>query len=353
MTDVIRVDPASPDRATLQPAADRLRAGGLVAFPTETVYGLGVHALDRAAVRRVFEAKGRPPTDPLIVHVASLDDAQPLVTAIPDLARALAARFWPGPLTLVLPRSAAVPDEVTAGLPTVAIRVPAHPVALALIELAGVPIAAPSANLFSRPSPTRAAHVLDDLDGRIDLVVDGGATRVGVESTVLDLSGEVPTILRPGAVTIEMLREIVPNVSTLDAPSSKDAAMPSPGLLDRHYSPRTPMTLYEGDGAVAAIVADARLARNRGQRIGILAADEDRRKLAQAGGVEGGPPIHIVSLGSAHDLPAVAKRLYSALRELDAAGIDLIMARAFPAVDGIGVAVQDRLRRAAGSRIAT
>ena len=180
MTDVIRVDPAMPDPAALATAAECLRRGGLVAFPTETVYGLGVHALDRAAVRRLFEAKGRPANDPLIVHVDAVERMETLVAYVPETARQLAARFWPGPLTLVLPRSGRVPDEVTAGLNTVAVRVPAHPVARALLTAAGVPVAAPSANLFSRPSPTRASHVLDDLAGRIDLVIDGGPTQVGV-----------------------------------------------------------------------------------------------------------------------------------------------------------------------------
>jgi len=181
MTDVIRVDPVTPDPAALARAAECLRRGGLVAFPTETVYGLGVHALDRGAVQRLFEAKGRPANDPLIVHVDAVESIQALVATVPDAARQLAARFWPGPLTIVLPRSSRVPDEVTAGLNTVAIRVPAHPVARALLSAAGIPVAAPSANLFSRPSPTRASHVLDDLAGRIDLVVDGGATHVGAK----------------------------------------------------------------------------------------------------------------------------------------------------------------------------
>jgi L-threonylcarbamoyladenylate synthase len=292
MTDVIRVDPAAPDRSALAPAAERLRDGGLVAFPTETVYGVGAHALNPAAVRRLFEAKGRPSTDPLIVHVASLEDVDRLVRAIPETARTLAARFWPGALTLIMQRAPIVPDEVTAGLDTVAVRMPSHPVARALLELAGVPVAAPSANLFSRPSPTRAAHVLEDLDGRIDVVVDGGMTDLGIESTVLDLMTEPPTILRPGAVTLEALRKALPGIlvgEQLPLPrrtGAEDTAMASPGMLDKHYSPRAPMTLYEGPGAVDAIVADARLARNRGRRVGIIAADEDRRKLGAAGGVE-------------------------------------------------------------------
>ena len=345
MTDVIRVDPQHPAAADINRAAALLRRGGLVAFPTETVYGLGAHALDRAAVRRVFEAKGRPSTDPLIVHVRSIGDVAPLVRAVPEALHALAARYWPGPLTVVLPRSAVVPNEVTAGLDTVAIRVPAHAVALALIEAAGLPIAAPSANLFSRPSPTRAEHVLQDLEGRIDAVVDGGATIVGVESTVLDLTSTPPVILRPGAVTLDMLRAIIPRVA-LGEPAAVPAgqAMPSPGLLARHYAPRAPLTLYLGApaGVIARIRADAREAAARGSRVGIIAADEDQfddRSLT------------VVRVGAADDLNAIASRLYAALRELDAAGVDEIMARGFPDTAGLGVAIADRLRRAAARTV--
>jgi L-threonylcarbamoyladenylate synthase len=345
MTDVIRVDPVTPDPAALSRAAECLRRGGLVAFPTETVYGLGVHALDRAAVRRLFEAKGRPATDPLIVHVDAVDRMQALVADVPDAARQLASRFWPGPLTLVLPRSSRVPDEVTAGLNTVAIRVPAHPVARALLTAVGVPVAAPSANLFSRPSPTRASHVLDDLAGRIDLVVDGGATQVGVESTVLDLSGEVPTILRPGAVSIDMLREILPLVehrASSRAPSP--TAMKSPGLLERHYSPRAPLTVYDGSDGVARLVRDACTSMADGQRLGIMAADEDRDALSDV--ERHGARATIAYLGSERDLPTVASRLYAAIRELDASGVDRILARGFPGDDGLAAAIRDRLSRA-------
>ena len=344
MTDVLIVDPAAPEAALIARAAEVLRRGGLVAFPTETVYGLGADALDRAAVRRIFDAKGRPATDPLIVHVTSVERMAPLVADIPETARILALRFWPGPLTLVLPRSRSVPDEVTAGLDTVAVRVPAHPVARALLAAAGIPIAAPSANLFSRPSPTQAAHVLQDLDGRIDLVIDGGSTTVGVESTVLDLSGAVPTILRPGGVTLEMLLEVLPLVIRGNgAARSPTGAIPSPGLLAKHYSPRAPLTLYEGDPRSVAVrmAEDARAQLARGYTVGIVAAaEEDPVKGA-----------HVVRLGSEQDLEGVASRLYSALRELDAAGVDVILARGFPAVSGIGVAIADRLRRAADGRI--
>jgi L-threonylcarbamoyladenylate synthase len=344
MTDVIRVDPATPDPAALARAADCLRRGGLVAFPTETVYGLGVHALDHAAVRRLFEAKGRPASDPLIVHVDSVERMQALVLQVPDSARQLAARFWPGPLTLVLPRSERVPDEVTAGLNTVAIRVPAHPVARALLAAAGVPVAAPSANLFSRPSPTRASHVLDDLSGRIDLVVDGGPTQVGVESTVLDLSREVPSILRPGAVSLDMLRAILPDVERAAADVPASGAMPSPGLLERHYSPRAPLTVYDGSDAVARLVRDAGASIAQGQRLGIMAADEDRAALSE---VERLAPLAAITyLGSERDLATVASRLYASMRELDAATVDRILARGFPGDDGLAAAIRDRLRRA-------
>jgi L-threonylcarbamoyladenylate synthase len=347
MTDVVRVDPLRPDPELIAAAAERLRSGELVAFPTETVYGLGVHALDRAAVARLFAAKRRPATDPLIVHVGSFEDAAPLVSAMPDVARVLAARFWPGPLTLVMRRSGVVPDEVTAGLDTVAVRVPAHPVARALIEVAAIPVAAPSANLFSRPSPTRASHVVDDLDGRIDLILDGGPTTVGVESTVLDLSGERPAILRPGAVSAAMLRTLLPDLAVSTTVSPATSSMRSPGMLEKHYAPRAPLMLYEGPDALTRLCRDALAESARGGRtIGILAASEDRPMLP-----DGAPGLHIIELGAMHDLATVAAGLYSALRDLDAAGADVILARAFPSDEGLGAAIHDRLRRAAAGKV--
>ena len=349
---MLRVDPLDPDAGSIARAATCLRAGGLVAFPTETVYGLGVHALDRAAVLRLFEAKGRPADDPLIVHVLSLDDARPLVTEIPEAARALAARFWPGPLTMVLRRAAAVPAEVTAGLDTVAVRVPSHPVARALLAAAGIPVAAPSANLFSRPSPTRAEHVLEDLAGRIDLVLDGGPTRVGVESTVLDLTGETPTILRPGAVTGEMLAELLAVVER--APLSRASGpMRSPGLLSKHYAPRAPLTLYEGahDAVLERLSADARAALERNARVGVIVAAEDVARVRATVPAPASSSLHVSALGAGDDIDGIASRLYTALRELDAAGVDAILARSFPSATGLGAAVHDRLRRAAAGRV--
>ena len=343
MTDVVRVDASRPDAESIATAAARLRGGELVAFPTETVYGLGVHALDRAAVRRLFEAKGRPATDPLIVHVRSLEDARSLVSSLPESASALAARFWPGPLTLVMRRSAIVPDEVTASLDTVAVRVPAHPVALALIEAAAIPVAAPSGS--SRPSPTRASHVLEDLDGRIDLVIDGGPTTVGVESTVLDLTRETPIILRPGAVTAAMLRQVLPHVDD-SAAVVHTSSMPAPGMLERHYSPRAPLTLYEGPNAIVLLIGDAFAEfAVKGGTLGILAANQDRPLLPH------GPHFHVIEVGSIRDPATVAAGLYSALREMDAAGVHVILARDFPADDGLSAAIHDRLRRAAAGRI--
>jgi L-threonylcarbamoyladenylate synthase len=326
-TETLVVDPAAPEPEAIARAAACLRAGGLVAFPTETVYGLGAHALDAAAVRRIFEAKERPAEDPLIVHVARVEQVEGLVARVPAAARDLAARFWPGPLTMVMPRAPVVPDLVTAGLNTVAVRVPAHAVARALLAAADIPVAAPSANRFSRPSPTRASHVRDDLGGRIDMIVDGGQTHVGVESTVLDLTGDVATVLRPGAVTLESLRAVIGAVRSRDATVRQDhEPMTSPGLLAKHYSPRAPLTLYEGDpaDALARLEADARALISAGKKVGVA------------------------DFGSDADVGAVAKRLYATLRDLDGDDVDTILARGVAGDAGLAAAIQDRLRRAAG-----
>ena len=324
-------------------AAEMLEQGKLVAFPTETVYGLGVHALDRAAVQRLFEAKQRPSNDPLIVHVGSIDDVPRLVESVPLSARALAARFWPGPLTLVLRRSARVPDEISAGLPTVAIRVPSHPIARALLAASRLPIAAPSANLFSRPSPTQAAHVLADLDGRIDLIIDGGATTVGVESTVVDLSTTPPAVLRPGAIDLDALRVTIPDVVMRDIRASLEEATSSPGMLAKHYSPRAPLTLYEGRraDALAHLVRDIRDLVARGTTVAALAFTEDARELRHTG-------ARLVELGSERDPDTVAARLYAALRDADAANPDIIVARTLTTAHPLAAAIRDRLGRAAG-----
>ena len=245
-TRLVAVDPTQPDPAVLAEAATLIQAGRLVAFPTETVYGLGANALDADAVARIFAAKERPAYDPVIVHVADAAELTDLTAALPDLGSLLIERFWPGPLTLVLPRSERVPDVVTAGGPTVAVRAPAHPLARALLDAAGTPIAAPSANRFSHTSPTRAQHVWDDLAGRIDMILDGGPTAVGVESTVLDLTTEPPTLLRPGGVTIEEIEALIGPVQT-SARREDGNTLPAPGMLDRHYAPRAVLWLFTGE----------------------------------------------------------------------------------------------------------
>jgi len=228
----------------LEQAAALIRAGRLVAFPTETVYGLGANALDGAAVRRIFEAKGRPPSSPVIVHVCSVEMARRLAAAWPEEAEKLAARFWPGPLTLVVPKHPSIPDLVSSGLPTVGLRMPAHPLALALIEASGCPVAAPSANRFTELSPTSAEHVRKSLGEAVDLILDGGSTPVGIESTVLSLAAEPPVLLRPGMISREEIEAVIGPVAVRT--SAGEEAHPAPGMHPRHYSPRTPLYLVRG-----------------------------------------------------------------------------------------------------------
>ncbi len=326
--------------ADISRAAAILRKGGLVAFPTETVYGLGANALNERAVARVFEVKGRPRFDPLIVHIAGMEWLERLTTEFPPPARQLAEQFWPGPLTLVLPKTSAVPDLVTAGGSTVAVRMPDHPVALGLLRAADLPIAAPSANLFGRISPTNAEHVREQLGPLIDLILDGGPCRIGVESTVLQLTPQGPLLLRPGGTTLEEIEAVIGKVH-LPSPAGTESASPglvSPGTLPQHYAPRTPLVLTAETPGVND--GDSRL----GKRIGILAfrdadtasRDADSRFAA------------VEVLSHSGNLREAAANLFAALRRLDAAGLDLIVAETFPEV-GLGRALNDRLRRAAHS----
>jgi L-threonylcarbamoyladenylate synthase len=343
MTEVLQVDPTDPKRESIARAAECLRGGGLVAFPTETVYGLGAHALDRRALQRVFAAKERPAHDPLIVHVAVIDDIEPLVIDIPRIVPELAARFWPGPLTMVLRRSERVPDEVTAGLDTVAIRVPSHPIAQALLRSAQLAIAAPSANRFSRPSPTRAAHVLADLADRIDMILDGGPTTVGLESTVVDLTQQPPMVLRPGAIDADALRAVIPEVAFRSGPAAAGTVgLPAPGMLPKHYAPATPLMLFEGTRAstIDAIGQTVRLRREHGQSVAILAFRDDVEQLRGLG-------AQLLDLGNENDPLTVASRLYAALREGDELGVDVILVRNITTDRPLSMAIQDRLRRAA------
>jgi L-threonylcarbamoyladenylate synthase len=246
-TIVLPVNPRAPDPATIARATDVLRRGGLVAFPTETVYGLGANALDGVAVAGIFRAKGRPANNPVIVHVHEMKRVRDIAATWPDIAEKLSARFWPGPLTLILPKRDVIPDIVTAGGPTVAVRVPAHPVALALLRAADLPIAAPSANRSSQLSPTRAEHVSRGLDGQVDMVLDAGPTTGGLESTVLDVTTTPPRLLRPGLVSVDELEAIVGPVIRPQRVAEGTSALPSPGMMNRHYAPRKPLECIEGD----------------------------------------------------------------------------------------------------------
>ncbi|HEU4965696.1 MAG TPA: L-threonylcarbamoyladenylate synthase [Bacilli bacterium] len=328
--------------AEIRQAAALLQAGDTVAFPTETVYGLGANALDPQAVDKIFQAKGRPSDNPLIVHIAHRESVDKLVRGpLPDAAVACMDRFWPGPLTLVLPCSDRIPSNVTAGLDTVGIRMPDHETALALIDAAGVPLAAPSANRSGRPSPTTAAHVLEDLSGKIAGVVDGGAAGVGVESTVLDLSGEVPLILRPGGVTQEMIKEVLPRVEFDPALLTGSGKPKSPGVKYTHYAPRGEMYVVEGPNSERVIRQLVDNARKEGRKTGVLTTSE--RVYAYDADA-------VVPVGTRENLPSVAAGLYDAIRRFDHLGAEVIFAESFPET-GVGVAIMNRLRKAAGQRV--
>jgi L-threonylcarbamoyladenylate synthase len=350
-TRVASINPANFDTALIEEAAALIRAGLLVAFPTETVYGLGANAFDPKAVARIFEAKGRPATDPLIVHIASSDMLGRVAHDVPDLARTLMAAFWPGPLTLVLRRQPQIVASASAGLQTVAVRMPAHPVALALITAAGVPIAAPSANLFGHASPTSARHVLADLDGRLPLILDAGPTTIGLESTILDVTGDHLRLLRPGGIPLEAIQALLPEQMHIEVVTrfaeATEQNIAAPGMLLKHYSPRAEMHLFDGpDGAVrAALRRHAESALARGQRVGLLIAQEDRVAVEIMG-------VVLRSLGSLDDLQVVAHELYAGLRWLDDQDVTLILARDYPPI-GIGLAIRDRLLRAASGNVTT
>jgi len=334
----VRIDPHNIDSSSLKEAAELLRQGQLVALPTETVYGLGASALNPQACKRIFEVKGRPQDNPLIVHISDLAMAQKLVTNWSPQAEACAAKFWPGPLTLVLEKTSLVPEVVSGGLKTVAIRMPKHPVALELIRLAGVPVAAPSANLSGKPSPISGEHVWKDLKGKIPLILDSGSCAVGVESTVLDLTGEIPTILRPGGITKEELEEVLGEVG-VDKPSGHQAPK-APGMKYRHYAPEGKLTIYEGDieNVVAVINREARKKMEAGFGTGIIATDETKN-LYLCGMVK--------SVGSRKDETSIAAGLYNVLREFDEAHIEYIYSESFDD-NSLGQAIMNRLLKAAG-----
>lgn len=334
----------APTVEAILEASQALRDGWLVGIPTETVYGLGANALNVDAVHRIFAAKGRPADNPLIVHVAELEDANELCH-ISDAARALAKRFCPGPLTMILPRKPIVPDVVTAGLDTVAIRVPSHPAAQALLRECRLPIAAPSANTSGKPSPTTAMHVYHDMNGKLPIILDGGECQVGLESTVITLAGDIPTVLRPGGITPEMLLEVLPEVRVADSvlrPLKAGEKALSPGMMYKHYAPGGLLTMVRGEEQKVQRCCKKlyEQAKADGKTVRILAFEEH---------LDAYDGLDVLSIGSLNQPETVSHKLFSVLRELDEAGIDLMFSEILPA-EGLGLAIMNRLSRAAGFR---
>ncbi|MES9699026.1 MULTISPECIES: L-threonylcarbamoyladenylate synthase [Bacillus] len=325
----------------LKEAARLLRENEAVAFPTETVYGLGANAMDDEAIAKIFEAKGRPSDNPLIVHIGTKSQLDGIVREIPPVAEKLMEHFWPGPLTIILPRKKGISERVTAGLNTVGVRMPDHPVALALLEEANVPVAAPSANRSGRPSPTLASHVYEDLNGKIAGIVDGGATGVGVESTVIDCTSEVPTILRPGGITKEQLEAVIGNVSLDPALKDEKEKPKSPGMKYTHYAPKAPLSIVEGSREFIQRIVDEK--KKEGFKVGVLTTEEYQRVYSAD---------IVLSCGVRSDLASVATKLYDVLRTFDASEVDVIFSESFPN-EGIGNAIMNRLTKAAGHHIIT
>ena len=326
-------------------AAEILKTGGLVAFPTETVYGLGADALNPEASKRIYEAKGRPSDNPLIIHIANLDALEQITKEIPEKARVLAERFWPGPLTMVFQKNERVPLETTGGLDTVAVRMPQHPIALALIEASTGFIAAPSANTSGRPSPTLAEHVYKDMDGRIPMILDGGLVGIGIESTIVDFSEDVPTILRPGYITLEMISEVIGDVRMDPGLSGLDASVKpkAPGMKYRHYAPKAELILVNGkaEDVVEHINYLVTEAHKQGKKAGIIGTDETCHKYKR--GI-------IKSIGTRSKEETIARHLYGILREFDELQVDVIYSESFFDAE-IGQAIMNRMLKAAGYRV--
>lgn len=349
-TKILQVKPENVTPQELRDAGEILRRGGLVAFPTETVYGLGGDAMDAGAAAKIYEAKGRPSDNPLIVHIADMDGLENLAKEIPDVARKFAKAFWPGPLTMIFKKREEVPEGTTGGLDTVGVRMPEHPVALALIRSAGRYIAAPSANASGRPSPTLAEHVKEDLDGRIDMIIDGGAVGIGLESTIVDVTGDVPLILRPGCITAQMLEKVGGRVETdaaiLAQTPQKNVVAKAPGMKYRHYAPRGEMTIVEGETPAVVHKIIELVEEKRRQmpeaKVAVVASGETRGKYP--------PEILVVEAGSREKEGDIAAHLYAVLRDLDTMDVQFIYAESF-STDTMGQAIMNRMRKAAGYRI--
>lgn len=349
ITKVVKIDSEHMTSEDFEEASRLLKEGKLVAFPTETVYGLGGNALDATAAKRIYAAKGRPSDNPLIVHIADIEALKELTKEVPNEGYLLADKFWPGPLTMIFKKSDCIPDSTTGGLSTVAIRFPSHPVANRLILESGIYIAAPSANASGRPSTTKASHVIEDLDGKIDMIIDGGSADIGLESTIVDLSTGIPTILRPGFITFEMLKEVIPGVvydkAVLKRERDDTIIAKAPGMKYKHYAPKGDLKIFEGacDKVVAAINKEVKALESDGKKVGVLATTENATKYN----------CRIVeTVGSRNDEQEISSHLFDKLREFDELGVDYIFSESFDS-SNLGQAIMNRLLKAAGYQIIT
>ena len=351
-TKVVKIDLETIEKKKMKEAADLIRQGELVAFPTETVYGLGADALRPEASKKIYEAKGRPSDNPLIVHICKFEELERIAREIPQQAKMLAEAFWPGPLTMVVWKNDAVPYATTGGMETVAVRMPNHAVALALIEESGCLIAAPSANTSGRPSPTEASHVATDMEGRIPMILDGGMVGIGIESTIVDLTEEKPMILRPGYITKEMLEDVLgeevlidPGILAVDTTNPEHVGQKpkAPGMRYKHYAPKADLALVEGntDKVVAKINELTQMAHTKGKRVGVIATDETK---------EAYHADIVFSIGARNDEDTIARHLYKILREFDEEQVDAIYSESF-ATPRIGQAIMNRLLKAAGYQV--
>lgn len=347
MNTIIRkTDVDDIDREVMEEASLVLRRGGMVAFPTETVYGLGADALDEKASAKIYAAKGRPSDNPLIVHISDIEQLENLVCEIPDNAKKLIDAFWPGPLTLVFKKSKMVPDGTTGGLDTVAVRMPNHNVALELIRTSKVAIAAPSANTSGRPSPTTAEHVEDDLTGKIDMIIDGGAVGIGIESTIVDVTSDIPVVLRPGYITMEMIEEVIGSVSidkAITGPTSPDVKPKAPGMKYKHYAPKADLTMFEGE--LDKVVEHINFLTDKNTKSGIrtgIIASEETKDMYKTG--------EILLIGSRNNEDTIAHNLYGVLRKFDDMNVDVIYGETFDD-NRLGQAIMNRLLKAAGYHV--
>lgn len=345
-TIVRKADSNNIDNNIIKEAAQFLREGKMVAIPTETVYGLGANALDSTAAAKIYEAKGRPSDNPLIVHVSNMRQVERLVREIPESAKKLMKEFWPGPLTIIFNKSAIVPRETTGGLDTVAIRMPDHKIVLKLIEESDIVIAAPSANISGRPSPTLASHVKDDLEGKISMIIDGGEVGIGIESTIVDVTGKIPVILRPGYITKEMLEEVVGEVAVDKAilePMAEGVHPKAPGMKYKHYAPKADFTMYRGNmsDVISRINELSKTYTENGCKVGIIASDETKDKYLYG---------NVVSIGSRDKEITISRNLYRILREFDDMEADYILGETFED-EGLGHAIMNRLLKATGYQV--